>query len=91
MKKLDDGLRICVDYRALNALTIRNRNTLSLIRNTLVKLCMTKWYIKFDIIIAFNEIRIKEGHEEKIVFLTRYDLFEYVVMLFDLYNAPSTF
>ena len=91
VKKLDDDLRIYVDYRALNALIIRNRNTLSLIRNTLVKLYMTKWYIKFDIIVVFNEIRIKKGHEEKITFLTRYDLFEYIIMPFDLYNASSTF
>ena len=91
VKKLDNDLRICVDYRALNALIIRNRNALPLIRNTLVKLYMTKWYIKFDIIVAFNEIRIKKKYEEKTTFLTRYDLFEYIIMLFDLCNASSTF
>ena len=91
VKKPDGGLRICVDYRALNALTIRNRNAPPLIRDTLAKLCMAKWYTKFDIIAAFNEIRIKEGHEEKTAFLTRYGLFEYVVMPFGLCNAPSTF
>ena len=42
VKKLDDDLRIYVNYRALNALTIRNRNAFSLIRDTLVKLCMIK-------------------------------------------------
>ena len=91
VKKFDDGLRICVNYRALNALTIRNRNVFSLIRDTLIKLCMIKWYFKFDIIVVFNEIRVKKGHEEKITFLIRYDLFEYVVMSFRLCNASSTF
>lgn len=42
VKKPDGGLRICVDYRALNALTIRNRNAPPLIRDTLTKLCMAK-------------------------------------------------
>ena len=42
VKKLDDDLRICVNYRALNALTIRNRNASPLIRDTLVKLCIIK-------------------------------------------------
>ena len=91
VKKPDGGLRICVDYRALNAVTIKNRNAPPLIRETLAKLCAARIYSKFDIIAAFNEIRIKEGHEEKTAFLTRYGLFEYVVMPFGLCNAPGTF
>lgn len=91
VKKPDGGLRICIDYRALNALTIKNRNAPPLIRETLSKLCAAKIYSKFDIIAAFNEIRMKEGDEEKTAFLTRYGLFEYVVMPFGLCNAPSTF
>ena len=91
VKKPDGGLRICVDYRALNALTIKNRNAPPLIRETLSKLCAAKIYSKFDIIAAFNEIRMKEGDEEKTAFLTRYGLFEYTVMPFGLCNAPSTF
>lgn len=91
VKKPDGGLRICIDYRALNALTIRNRNAPPLIRETLSRLCAAKIYSKFDIIAAFNEIRMKEGDEHKTAFLTRYGLFEYVVMPFGLCNAPSTF
>ena len=91
VKKPDGGLRICIDYRALNGLTIKNRNAPPLIRETLAKLCMSKIYSKFDIIAAFNEIRMKEGDEEKTAFLTRYGLFEYVVMPFGLCNAPATF
>lgn len=91
VKKPDEGFRICIDYRALNALTIKNRNASSLIRETLVKLCTAKIFSKFDITAAFNEIRMKEGDEEKTAFLTRYGLFEYMVMPFGLCNAPSTF
>ena len=91
VKKPDGGLRVCVDYRALNALSIKNRNAPPLIRETLSRLCRAKRYTKFDIIAAFNEIRIKEGHEEKTAFLTRYGLYEYVVMPFGLCNAPGTF
>ena len=91
VKKPDGGLRVCVDYRALNALTIRNRNAPPLIRETLAKLCTAKWYSKFDIIAAFNEIRIKEGDKEKTAFLTRYGLFEYLVIPFNLCNALGTF
>ena len=91
VKKFEERLRVCIDYRALNALTIKNRNTSLLIRETLARLCATKFYSKFDIIATFNEIRIREDDEKKTVFLTRYDLFEYVVMSFELCNASETF
>ena len=60
IKKLDKRLRICIDYRTLNALIIKNRNISSLIREIIIKLYAIKMFIKFDIIVAFNEIRIKE-------------------------------
>lgn len=91
VKKPDGGLRVCVDYRALNAVTIKNRNAPPLIRETLARLCAAKVYTKFDIIAAFNEIRVRPGDEEKTAFITRYGLFEYVVMPFGLCNAPGTF
>ena len=91
VKKLEKELRVCVDYRALNALIIKNRNASSLIRDTLARLCKIKIYSKFDIIATFNEIRMREEDEKKIAFLIRYDLFEYVVMSFDLCNASDTF
>ena len=91
VKKLDGEIRIYVNYRTLNALTIRNRNTPPLIKDTLAKLYTVKVYSKFDIIAAFNEIRVKEGYEEKTAFLIRYNLFEYIVMPFSLYNTPATF
>ena len=91
VKKSNSSLRIYIDYRALNLLTIRNRNTLPLIKETLARLYKARLYSKFDIITIFNKIRIKEGDKEKIVFLTRYELFEYIVISFKLYNASSIF
>ena len=91
VKKFDKKLRIYINYRALNALIIKNRNTLSLIREIITKLYFVKIFIKFDIIATFNKIRIKEDNKEKIIFLTRYKLFKYVIILFKLYNVSSIF
>ena len=91
MKKPDSGLRICIDYRALNTLTIKNRNAPPLIRETLARLYAAKVFIKFNIIAAFNKIRIKAEEEEKTAFLIQYSLFKYIVIPFGLYNAPNTF
>ena len=91
VKKPEEELRMCVNYRALNALIIKNRNAFSLIKEILARLCSAKIYSKFDIIAVFNEVRMRKENEHKTAFLTRYGLFEYVVMLFGLCNASSTF
>ena len=80
-----------MDYRALNALTIPNRNTLLFIKKILVKLYAVRIYSKFNIITAFNKIRVREDYKYKTVFLTRYKLYEYIIILFGLYNALTTF
>ncbi len=90
-KKPGGGIRVCVDYRGLNALTPRNRYPIPLIRETLDALCNAKYYTKMDIIAAFNKLRMAEGEEWKTAFLTRYGLFEYLVMPWGLQNAPATF
>ena len=91
IKKSNDDLYIYIDYRILNILTIKNHNILSLIRKTLLKLYIVKIYSKFDIIVIFNKIRIKEDEKKKTTFLTRYNLFEYIVISFKLYNVLSIF
>jgi hypothetical protein len=85
------GVRICQDYRGLNNVTIKNRYPLPLIRETLDALCHAKVYTKLDIIAAFNKLRIAEGHEWKTAFITRFGLFESLVMPFGLCNAPASF
>ena len=57
----------------------------------MTRLCAVKWYNKFDIIATFNEIRMRKNDENKTTFFIRYDLFEYVVMSFDLCNVSNTF
>ena len=91
VKKPGGGLRFCVDYRALNAITIKNRYPIPQIRETLDRLCKARFYTKLDVISAFNNLRVKQGDEWKTAFTTRYGQFEYMVMPFGLCNAPSTF
>ncbi|CAG8974418.1 hypothetical protein HYALB_00010058 [Hymenoscyphus albidus] len=90
-KKPGGGLRFCVDYRGLNAITIKNRYPLPLVQETLQRISRAKYFTKLDVIHAFNRIRIKEGDEWITAFNTRYGLFEQMVMPFGLTNAPATF
>jgi hypothetical protein len=76
VKKVDGTLRICVDYRGLNELTVRNRYPLPLIRETLDRLSKAKWYTKLDLHQGYNQIRMAEGEECKKAFCTRYGHFE---------------
>ena len=91
VKKPGGGLRFCVDYRGLNAVTIKNRYPLPLIAETLNRFSRAKIFTKLDIIAAFNRLRIKEGDEELTAFRTRFGLFEYLVMPFGLCNGPASF
>lgn len=91
VRKPGGGLRLCVDYRGLNALTVKNRYPIPLIKETLEQLSKAKIFTKLDIVAAFNRLRIAKGDEWKTAFRTRYGLFEYLVMPFGLANAPSSF
>ena len=91
VKKFEKKLRICVNYRIFNVLIIKNRNVSFLIRDILTKLCNVKIYNKFDIIVVFNEIKMRSRNEKKTIFFTRYDLYEYVIMFFELCNVSSIF
>ena len=90
-KKPGRGLRFCVDYQALNAITVKNQYPLPLIKETLERVCKAKIFSKINIIAAFNKLRIKEGEEWKTAFRTRYGLYKYLVMPFGLANGPSSF
>ena len=91
VKKPHGGLRLCVDYRALNRVTIKNRYPLPLISQLLDRLKGKKFFTKLDLRDAFNLIRIALGEEYKTAFRTRYGQFEYLVMPFGLHGAPGTF
>ena len=89
--KKDGSDRLCVDYRGLNKVTIKNRYPLPLISELLDRLGHAKVFSKLDLRDAYHRLRIKEGDEWKTAFKTRYGLFEYMVMPFGLANAPATF
>lgn len=89
--KKGGSLRLCVDYRGLNQITVKNRHPLPLISETLDRLAGSIWFTKLDLTDAYHRIRIKEGDEWKTAFRTRYGHFEYLVMPFGLANAPATF
>jgi transposase InsO family protein len=91
VQKKDGTLRLCVDYRALNSVTVKNRHPLPLISETIDRLSGAAIYTKLDLKDAYHRIRIQEGDEWKTAFRTRYGHFEYTVMPFGLTNAPATF
>jgi hypothetical protein len=91
VKKKDGSLRMCIDYRGLNKITIKNRYPLPLISGLLDKLGQAKIYIKIDLRGIYNLVWIKEGDEWKTAFQTRYGHFEYNIMPFGLTNAPAIF
>lgn len=80
-----------MDFRALNEISVKDRYPLPLIKETLNNLNGMKYFTKIDIISAFNNVRMKEGHEKFTAFLTRFGLFESLVMPFGLTGAPATF
>jgi hypothetical protein len=90
VKKPGGGIRVCVDYRALNALTVKDRYPIPLIKETLERLSKAKFYTKLDIVAAFNNLRIRQGDEWMTAFITRYGLYQYKVMPFGLCNGPAT-
>ena len=91
VKKSNGDLRFCIDYRGLNAVSIKNRYSLPLVSETLSQLSKAKLYTKLDIISAFNKLRIKEGDEWKAAFTCRYGLFEPLGLPFGLSNGPASF
>lgn len=91
VKKKDGSLRLCVDYRGLNKITIKNRYPLPLIHELLDRLQGAHIFTRIDLRGAYNLVRIAKGEEWKTAFRTRYGHFEYLVMPFGLTNAPATF
>ncbi|UTT89672.1 hypothetical protein NDA17_006507 [Ustilago hordei] len=89
--KKDGGLRLCVDYRGLNEITVKNRAPLPLIEEQLFLLRKARIYTKLDLRAAYNLIRIAKGDEWKTAFGTQLGLYEYLVMPFGLANAPAHF
>ena len=89
--KPDGTLRLCIDYRGLNKITIKNRYPLPLMNELQNRLGKARFFTKLDLKNGFYLVRIVKGDEWKTAFRCRYGLYEYTVMPFGLCNAPSTF
>jgi hypothetical protein len=91
MKKKDKSLRLCVDYRPLNAITIKNKYLLPRIDILFDQLVSAKVFSKVDLRSGYHQIKIHPEDVPKTAFSTRYGLYEYLVMSFRLTNAPAHF
>ena len=91
VKKKDKSLRMCVDYRPLNAVTIKNKYPLPHIDILFDQLAKTKVFSKIDLRSSYHQIKIRPEDIPKTTFSTRYGLYEYLVMYFGLTNALAYF
>ena len=91
IKKKNESLQLCIDYRDLDRYDWKNCYSLSLISETIDQLIEAKIYIKLNIWSVYNLIWIKKDNEWKTAFRSYYKHFEYFVMLFELINASMMF
>ncbi|KAL5775969.1 hypothetical protein ACOSP7_013526 [Xanthoceras sorbifolium] len=90
-KKHDGSLRMCVDYRALNKVTIKNKYPVPHAADLFDRLSRASYFTKLDLRSGYWQVRVAEGDEAKTACVTRYGSFEFLVMPFGLTNAPATF
>nr|GFA62824.1 putative reverse transcriptase domain-containing protein [Tanacetum cinerariifolium] len=91
VKKKDGSMRLCIDYRELNRITVRNRYPLSRIDDLFDQLQGAKFFSKINLRSCYHQLHVKDRDVSKTTFRTHYGHYEFLVMPFRLTNAPAIF
>ena len=91
MKKKDGAMRMCIDYQNLNAVTIMNKYPLPRIDDLLDQLRNAKFFSKIDLTSGYHQMKIRPEDIPKTAFVARYGQYEFIVVSFQLTNAPAYF